>query len=84
VVAALEPPTLLLGGEIAVFDRQLVSHFGGLRGPQLGQCCFGRGRPRSSSQIGGTIGGMIAQKGVEVGAVAESPKGRSREGDAPR
>jgi ATP-dependent DNA ligase len=31
-VAALEPPTLLLDGEIAVFDRQLVSHVGGLRG----------------------------------------------------
>jgi bifunctional non-homologous end joining protein LigD len=31
-VAELEPPTLLLDGEIAVFDRQLVSHFEGLRG----------------------------------------------------
>jgi bifunctional non-homologous end joining protein LigD len=30
-VAALRPPTLLLDGEIAVFDRQLVSHFEWLR-----------------------------------------------------
>jgi hypothetical protein len=31
-VAALEPPTLLLDGEIALFDRQLLSHFQWLRG----------------------------------------------------
>jgi bifunctional non-homologous end joining protein LigD len=31
-VAGLDPPTLLLDGEIAVFDRQLVSHFEWLRG----------------------------------------------------
>jgi len=31
-VAALEPPTLLLDGEIAVFDRQLISRFEWLRG----------------------------------------------------
>ena len=31
-VAALEPPTLLLDGEIAVFDRQLLSRFEWLRG----------------------------------------------------
>jgi hypothetical protein len=30
-VAALDPPTLLLDGEIAVFDRHLVSHFEWLR-----------------------------------------------------
>jgi bifunctional non-homologous end joining protein LigD len=30
-VAALEPPTLLLDGEIAVFDRQLLSHFEWIR-----------------------------------------------------
>ena len=30
-VAALEPPTLLLDGEIAVFDSRLVSHFEWLR-----------------------------------------------------
>jgi bifunctional non-homologous end joining protein LigD len=31
-VARLEPPTLVLDGEIAVFDRQLVSRFEWLRG----------------------------------------------------
>ena len=31
-VAALDPPTLVLDGEIAVFDRQLVSRFEWLRG----------------------------------------------------
>jgi ATP-dependent DNA ligase len=31
-VAGLDPPTLLLDGEIAVFDRHLVSHFEWLRG----------------------------------------------------
>ena len=31
-VAGLEPPTLLLDGEIAVFDRQLLSHFEWIRG----------------------------------------------------
>jgi bifunctional non-homologous end joining protein LigD len=31
-VAGLKPPTLLLDGEIAVFDRQLISHFEWLRG----------------------------------------------------
>ncbi len=30
-MAALEPPTLLLDGEIAVFDRQLLSHFEWIR-----------------------------------------------------
>jgi bifunctional non-homologous end joining protein LigD len=30
-VAGLEPPTLLLDGEIAVFDSQLLSHFEGIR-----------------------------------------------------
>jgi bifunctional non-homologous end joining protein LigD len=30
-VAGLEPPTLVLDGEIAVFDRQLISHFEWLR-----------------------------------------------------
>jgi len=30
-VDALEPPTLLLDGEIAVFDSQLLSHFEGIR-----------------------------------------------------
>src|SRR6267378_2434151 len=31
-VAALKPPTLLLDGEIAVFDAKLVSHFEWIRG----------------------------------------------------
>jgi bifunctional non-homologous end joining protein LigD len=31
-VAALEPPTLLLDGEIAIFDRRLLSRFEWLRG----------------------------------------------------
>lgn len=31
-VAALDPPTLVLDGEIAVYDRQLVSRFEWLRG----------------------------------------------------
>jgi bifunctional non-homologous end joining protein LigD len=31
-VAALEPPALLLDGEIAVFDSQLLSHFEWIRG----------------------------------------------------
>jgi bifunctional non-homologous end joining protein LigD len=31
-VAALQPPTLLLDGEIAVFDNQLLSHFEWIRG----------------------------------------------------
>jgi bifunctional non-homologous end joining protein LigD len=31
-IAGLESPTLLLDGEIAVFDRQLVSHFEWIRG----------------------------------------------------
>ena len=31
-VAALNPPTLLLDGEIAVFDSQLISHFEWIRG----------------------------------------------------
>jgi bifunctional non-homologous end joining protein LigD len=31
-VAGLKPPTLLLDGEIAVLDRQLISHFEWLRG----------------------------------------------------
>jgi bifunctional non-homologous end joining protein LigD len=31
-VAALEPSTLLLDGEIAVFDTQLVSHFEWIHG----------------------------------------------------
>ena len=31
-VAALEPPTLLLDGEIAVFDSHLLSHFEWIRG----------------------------------------------------
>jgi bifunctional non-homologous end joining protein LigD len=30
-VAALKPPTLLLDGEIAVFDSQLISHFEWIR-----------------------------------------------------
>jgi bifunctional non-homologous end joining protein LigD len=30
-VAALKPPTLILDGEIAVFDRQLLSHFEWIR-----------------------------------------------------
>jgi bifunctional non-homologous end joining protein LigD len=30
-VAALKPPTLLLDGELAVFDRQLISHFEWIR-----------------------------------------------------
>ena len=31
-VAALKPPTLLLDGEIAVFDSHLISHFEWIRG----------------------------------------------------
>ena len=30
-MAGLEPPTLLLDGGIAIFDRQFVSHFEWLR-----------------------------------------------------
>jgi bifunctional non-homologous end joining protein LigD len=36
-VAALEPPTLLLDGEIAVFDSQLLSHFEWIRGRRKDQ-----------------------------------------------
>jgi len=36
-VAALNPPTLVLDGEIAVFDRQLVSHFEWIRAQPKGE-----------------------------------------------
>lgn len=43
-VAGLEPSTLVLDGEIAVFDRQLVSRFEWPRGRrELGSAVFGAG-----------------------------------------
>jgi bifunctional non-homologous end joining protein LigD len=54
-VASLEVPSLLLEGEIAVFDRQLLSRFEGLRGRPTGEtatpptmiafdCLYARGK----------------------------------------
>jgi bifunctional non-homologous end joining protein LigD len=46
-VAALEPPTLLLDGEIAVFDRQLLSRFEWLRR-----------RPKDETATGSSLAGL--------------------------
>jgi ATP-dependent DNA ligase len=67
-VFALEVPTLVLDSEVAVFDRQLVSRFEGIRGrtrdntatPALGMafdCLFARGsaQPALLTPLGARI-----------------------------